>query len=406
MTSISTTPPEAATRATTIAIFLRFLRIGVVAWGGPVAQIAMLRRDLVERERWVEPDRFNRAMAVYQALPGPEAHELCVYLGHVRHGRRGGIAAGLGFMLPGFLMMLAFSWAYLRFGIEDAWAAGLFSGFAPAVAAIVLRALRRIGGSVIRDRWLLAIGSAAALLELAGVHFGISFVLGGIAYALVRRGAPALGAAVICAILAIGATVALTGDANSPATRDDGPSIDQLEHPGAGEVAVAGLRGGLLTFGGAYTAIPFIEQDAVRDGHWLTREQFLDGLAIGTSLPAPLIIFGTFVGYAGGGLWAAMLMTAMIFLPAFAFTLLGHRQLERLVDDTRMHALLDGITAAVVGLMAVVTVDLTLSALDGGVEVAILAGALVALHQWRSSLALVSVMLASGLVGMAAALLA
>jgi chromate transporter len=160
----------------------------------------------------------------------------------------------------------------------------------------------------------------------------------------------------------------------------------------------------LLTFGGAYTAIPFVEHDAIQKGHWLTRRQFLDGLAISSALPAPLIIFATFVGYVGGGITAALVMTAMIFAPAFAFTLLGHRHLERLIANERLHALLDGVTAAVVGLMLVTAVTLTTAALPDVAAGLVLVGALVVLHQWRSRLSIVAVMGGAGLVGIAHAL--
>ena len=120
-------------------LFVRFLRFGLVAWGGPAAQIAMLRQELVERERWVDEDRFRRALAVYQALPGPEAHELCCWFGMLARGRLGSIAAGLGFMLPGFLLMLAASWTYLHFGVRDAIAAAAF------VAALLPASLAKAG---------------------------------------------------------------------------------------------------------------------------------------------------------------------------------------------------------------------------------------------------------------------
>ena len=368
------------------ALFWRFLRFGLLAWGGPVAQIGMLRRELIDEERWVESARFNRVLAVYQVLPGPEAHELCVYLGHSRRGRIGGLVAGLGFMLPGLLLVLAFAWAYERFGVRGAVASGLFFGFAPAVAALVLRALHRIAGHALHDGWLVAITLASAASQLVGAPFLLSLATGGLTYLAVSRQHPRIAAALLV-LLVIGAGA---WNVTTVAGHDqfDGPRTNELRTPSLTEVAAAGARGGLLTFGGAYTAIPFVEHDAVRDGHWMTRQQFLDGLAISGSIPAPLIIFATFVGYVGGGsLLAALLMTAAIFTPAFAFTLLGHRHVERAVENVRLHALLDGITAAVVGLMLVTAA-------------AILLGALVVLHRWRSRASIVCVMALAGMVGM------
>src|SRR5215207_5166689 len=126
-------------------LFWRFLKFGLLAWGGPVAQIAMIRQELVDEECWITSERFNRVLAVYQVLPGPEAHELCVYFGYLARGRLGGVLSGLGFMLPGFALMLALSWAYVRFGIAAIAPAGLFYGFQAAVLALIIRAVYRIG---------------------------------------------------------------------------------------------------------------------------------------------------------------------------------------------------------------------------------------------------------------------
>src|SRR5205809_3941479 len=136
-------------------LFLRFLRFGFLAWGGPVAQIAMIRHELVDEEHWISNERFNRTLAVYQVLPGPEAHELCVYFGMLARGRLGGLLAGLGFMLPGFVLMFILSWLYLRYGLQtDGTVAFVFGIVQAAVVALIVRAVHRIGGHVLADRWL------------------------------------------------------------------------------------------------------------------------------------------------------------------------------------------------------------------------------------------------------------
>src|SRR5688572_32780106 len=117
-------------------LFLRFLRFGFLAWGGPVAQIAMIRQELVDEEKWITRERFNRTLAVYQALPGPEAHELCVYFGTIAGGRIGGVLAGLGFMLPGFVLVLVVAALYVRYGASSVWIAAALSGLQPAVGAL------------------------------------------------------------------------------------------------------------------------------------------------------------------------------------------------------------------------------------------------------------------------------
>src|SRR5215210_783647 len=144
-----------------LQLFLRFLRFGLLAWVGPVAQLAMIRQKLVEEERWISPERFNRILAVYQVLPGPEAHELCVYFGMLSRGRIGAVLAGLGFMLPGFVLMFALSWAYVRFGLKADGVAAVFAAVQVAVAALIVRAVFRIGGHVVTNRWLWGIAIIA-----------------------------------------------------------------------------------------------------------------------------------------------------------------------------------------------------------------------------------------------------
>ncbi|MGQ0660904.1 chromate efflux transporter, partial [Sphingosinicella sp.] len=337
------TPPP----LTTLQIFWRFLRFGMLAWGGPVAQIAMVRRALVDEEHWVTSGRFNRLLAVYQVLPGPEAHELCVHLGMVAGGRRGGLAAGLGFMLPGFVLMFALSWLYFRLDLTQSALAALFLGVQIGVIALIVRAVHRIGGHVLTDGWLWAIAIAAAIAAYAGISFWIVLPAAGLVYLLpsarnLRLGA---GIAIVATLLAFLTLRAPGGGLVAPIAA--APLI------AAGAVTpvllfLSGLKAGLLTFGGAYTVIPFVRGDAVGRG-WMTDAQFLDGVALSGVLPAPLIIFSTFVGYYAGGPIGALAMTAGIFLPAFAFSLLFYDRLEQVVENERLHGVLEGVAAGVVG---------------------------------------------------------
>ena len=180
-------------------IFLRFLRFGFLAWGGPVAQIAMIRRELVEEERWVSSGRFNRLLAVYQVLPGPEAHELCVHLGMLPGGRLGGFLAGLGFMLPGFVLMFALSWLYFTIDISQSALGAVFLGVQVAVIALIVRAVHRIGGHVLLDPWLWAIATASAAAAFLGVSFWITLPAAGLIYVLASQRRWALAGAVLIA---------------------------------------------------------------------------------------------------------------------------------------------------------------------------------------------------------------
>ncbi|RYG88673.1 MAG: chromate efflux transporter [Alphaproteobacteria bacterium] len=331
------------------ALFFKFLRFGALAFGGPVAQIAMLRQALIEQERWIDSTRFNRLLAVLQVLPGPEAHELCVHLGMIARGRIGGLLAGLGFMLPGLLLMLAAGWLYVNWVAGNPGWSGALLGVQVAVLAVILRAVVRIGGHILETYLLGAIALASLLATLAGVPFWIPLAAGGLAFAFSRRKLAALSVTVIAIVLAMGARHLDLADA-SPA--------DLTPHPVTLiALFIAGLKGGLLTFGGAYTAIPYVRTDTVARG-WISDATFLDGVALAGVLPAPLVIFATFVGYVAGGLGGALAITAGMFLPAFAFSLVLFERLEALVQNPAMHKLLAGVAAAVVGVIAATCIEL------------------------------------------------
>nr|WP_174235511.1 chromate transporter [Pannonibacter phragmitetus] len=386
-------------------IFLRFLRFGFLAWGGPVAQIAMIRRELVDEERWISSSRFNRLLAVYQVLPGPEAHELCVHIGMLPGGRLGGFLAGLGFMLPGFVLMFALSWLYFQIDISQSALGPIFLGVQVAVIALIVRAVHRIGGHILLNKWLWGIGIASFAAALLGVSFWITLPAAGLVYALVLRNQhlAAAAALVVVALLAylVGPESA-TGllEASGEAAGAAGQAVTQ----DASLVALflSGLKAGLLTFGGAYTVIPFLRDDAVGNG-WMSDAQFLDGLALSGILPAPLIIFSTFVGYFGGGPLGAIAMTVGIFLPAFAFSLLFHDHLESVVQNKLLHSFLEGVAAGVVGLICATTVELALVVADRVPSlvagVAIFAVALAALYLWKSKLNVLLAVLAAGVLG-------
>lgn len=366
------------------AIFVRFLKFGCLAWGGPAAQIAMIKRECVDEERWISEQSFKRQLAVYQVLPGPEAHELCVYFGRLRGGKLGGFLAGLGFMLPGFLLMLALSALYVEANIASH-LHSLFYGLSAAVGALVARAVVRLGGSFLTDAPLVLIAVAGFALTLfAGASFVLVLLGGGIAYELWRNARAWVGRASSFS-LSPAALVVLAAGAISFSL---GLSIFW-----------EGLKAGLLTFGGAYTVVPFLHGSAVDGHHWLTDKQFVDGLAIGGILPAPLIIFATFVGYLAGGLVGALVITLGIFLPAFVFPIFLHRQLVALSENPRLHLFLLGVAAGVVGLIAAVTVEIVETSVVDVYTALLAIGAFFALNRWHGKLTVLYVVLACGAIG-------
>jgi chromate transporter len=381
-------------------LFLRFLRFGFLAWGGPVAQIAMIRHELVDEEHWISNERFNRTLAVYQVLPGPEAHELCVYFGTLVRGRLGGLLAGLGFMLPGFVLMFILSWFYLSNGIASPLFQRIFLGFQAAVVALIVRAVHRIGGHALHDRWLLSIAAVALVGALLGAQFAITLIVAGVVYVLIKRRLvlPALTLQVLFLVGCVVYTLYRGGaDPDTVAAPAGNPTPGSASIP---SLLISGLRAGLLTFGGAYTVIPFLQRDAVVVGAWMTNGQFLDGIALSGIIPAPLIIFSTFVGYFGGGPWGALAMTFGIFLPAFAFTLVGHEYLERLIANSSVHTFLDGVTAGVVGLITATTLVLFRQVITSLPALGIFALALAAVYLWKAKAAVAGIVLGAGLLGL------
>jgi len=380
-------------------IFLRFLKFGLLAWGGPVAQIAMIRQELVEEEKWISPERFNRVLAVYQVLPGPEAHELCVYFGMVARGRFGALLAGLGFMLPGFVLMLLLSWFYTTVGISSPVFQAVFLGMQPAVAALIVRAVHRIGGHALQDnRWLWGIALGAGLAQLLKTNFLLILLVAGMIHAFVgiRQTKIAFG----IGALFIGWLAVTSLGYISPAVLQNESVIQASSgSPSILRLLVGGLRAGLLTFGGAYTAIPFLQHDAVQIGGWMSNAQFLDGLALSGLLPAPLIIFSTFVGYIGAGAWGAVAMTAGVFAPAFAFTMIGHDFLERVIETQSVHAFLDGVTAGVVGLIAATALGILNETVVGIHAWVIFSIALIVLFRSKASWTIAAIILFAGLYG-------
>lgn len=381
------------------AIFRRFLRFGLLAWGGPVAQIAMIKRELVEEERWIEPSRFNRLLAIYQVLPGPEAHELCVHFGMMKGRRLGGLLAGLGFMLPGLLLVLAVAWSYQQIDLQHPQVAALFLGVQIGVIALIVRAVHRIADHTLTDPWLWAIALAAAAGAALEVSFWVTLPAAGIAYAALAARRYVLSAATVAAAIGVAIWIGSVAGSSLPSGTRQMVTAGGI---GALPLFLSGLKAGLLTFGGAYTAIPFVRGDAVGRG-WITESQFLDSLALSGILPAPLIIFATFVGYIAGGLGGALAMTAGIFLPAFGFALLFYDHLERVIDNERLHRFLEGVAAGVVGLIGGTAGQLAInmsrsapSLLMGGI---LFVAALVLLYAWRSKLNVPMVVLGSGLAG-------
>ncbi len=342
-------------------------RLGWISFGGPAGQIAILHSEIVERRKWLDERRFLHALNYCMLLPGPEATQLAVYIGWLLHGVRGGLAAGVLFLLPSIFLLWGLSWAYAALGSLPVIAA-LFAGLKPAVLALITVATVRIAGRVLKAplHWVLAV---AALLAIAA--FGIPFpaVIGGAALVGFLAGrlrpdpppAPAEPlpegtARRLRAVLAVGLTLWALPVGLALAWQGKESVLAQQ--------GVFFSKAAVVTFGGAYAVLPYVSQQAVERYQWLQPGQMMDGLGLAETTPGPLIMVLEFVGFMGGWqnpgalapLAAGTLCAAMTvwttFAPSFLFDFLGAPFIERMREHPALSAALAGVTAAVAGVIA------------------------------------------------------
>jgi len=369
---------------------LRFwLQLGFVSFGGPAAQIALMHRELVERRRWISERRFLHTLNYCMLLPGPEAQQLATYIGWLMHRTAGGIAAGLLFVLPSLVILIALSWVYLRFGHLTI-VAGIFYGIKPAVTALVLHAAWRIGRRSLRSVWMVSIAACAFVgIVFADAPFPVIVLAAALVGLVGSRVSPSAFAPAASAHAASGTRRpgAVIDDETPPPphARFSRPRLLQVLGIGIGLWLVAmallvvtnGLQGtltqmgwfftkaALLTFGGAYAVLPYVVHGAVEHYQWLTSHQMIDGLALGETTPGPLIMVVAFVAFLGGwgqqvlgpdalfasGALAAMVVTFFTFLPSFVFILAGGPLIESTHGRLGFTAPLAAISAAVVGVI-------------------------------------------------------
>ena len=380
-----------------------WLKLGCISFGGPAGQIAIMQRELVDERRWISQGRFNHALNYCMLLPGPEAQQLATYIGWLMHGTRGGIAAGALFVLPSLFLLIALSALYISYG-NVPWVAALFYGIQCAVAALVLHALWRVGSKTLRSPkqspilWAVAVASFVAIEFL---HIGFPWIVG--AAAIVGWVGSQLAPA----------QFASAGHSSSaqayalPAVIDDTtltPAHACFTRARLLTVLAVGLvlwalpmwalvaslgwsnsltqmgwffsKAAMVTFGGAYAVLPYVNQAAVEQYGWLTARQMMDGLALGETTPGPLIMIVAFIGYVGQaqetlrqgagamvgsaailmGAAGACVATWFTFLPSFVFILAGGPLIESTHGKLGFTAPLKAITAAVVGVIAALAV--------------------------------------------------
>ena len=372
-----------------------WLKLGCISFGGPAGQIAIMHKELVEKRRWISEGHFLHALNFCMLLPGPEAQQLATYLGWRLHGWRGGVAAGVLFVLPSMFILFALSWLYMKHG-NVPWMAAIFYGLLAAVIAVVAEAVLRIGKKALKSPalWLLAAASFVAIF-----WFQVSFVI--IIFSAAALGW--FGSRLLPKQFPTG-----KGHGADSAKEDAGfvalpPSPAASWRRSAGILGVCltlwwvpiialgawlgwastGFQQGvffsqaaLVTFGGAYAVLPYVAQQAVEHFHWLTHPQMMNGLALAETTPGPLIMVLQFVGFVGG--WqshpegmsdlagaaiGALITTWATFVPCFLFVFLGAPHVENLRTQPRLGAALTAITAAVVGVILNLGVKFSIHAL-------------------------------------------
>jgi chromate transporter len=426
---------------TFIEFFIYWLKLGFISFGGPAGQISMMHQELVEKRRWISEHRFLHALNYTMVLPGPEAQQLATYIGWLMFGVRGGIVAGVLFVLPSLFILSALTWVYLTYGDVSA-VEGILYGIKPAVTAIVLFAAYRIGSKALSNN-ILRVLAVLAFFAIFALKIPFPYIV--LTAALIGF----LGAQFSPDTFKMSTHHGDGKDSYGPALIDDDtPVPDHAKFKWSRLIAFAvvgvgiGLavmsllsdetlrnmgefftKAALVTFGGAYAVLPYIYQGGVDQYQWLTSVQMMDGLALGETTPGPLIMVVAFVGFVGAwtkeifgsdmlllaGFAGASVATLFTFLPSFLFIFLGGPGVEATRGDLKFSAPLSAVTAAVVGVIINLAVFFAKNVLwpNGGDldYVATLIGVTAFIALFRFKIGIMSVIAACASVGLALTLL-
>jgi chromate transporter len=323
-----------------------FVKLGVTAFGGPAAHIAMMEDEVVTRRRWLTRERFLDLIGATNLIPGPNSTEMAIHIGFVRAGIAGLVVAGVSFILPAALITLGCAWVYDQFQTVPQ-AEALLYGIKPAVIAVILNAVWRLGKTAAKGPFLIGVGFLVLLLVLFGINEIVALLGGGIAGILWqfrsrwRTGKMLVGFAWLPSSNLVLATTAAP------------PSSVTLSSLG-----LFFLKIGCVLFGSGYVLVAFLQGGLVEQYQWLTQQQLLDAVAIGQFTPGPVLTTATFIGYVLAGPAGALVATLGIFGPSFLFVLTTNPLIPRLRQSAVAGAFLDAVNVSAIGLMAAVTVEL------------------------------------------------
>lgn len=356
-----------------LEVGLLSLRMGLTAFGGPAAHIAMLRDEIVTRRKWLSDQHFLDMLGATNLIPGPNSTEMFIHTGFVRAGWPGLIVGGAAFILPAMLMVLALSWAYVRYGSSPQ-AEWLLYGIKPVIIAVIAQALLGLGRRAVKG-WLTAVVGAAVLgLYFWGVNVLLLLVGGGLLVMLLENRArfKSGGTAVWLAL---------------PSALSGSNALHLIALAAApfslGVLFLTFLKIGAVLYGSGYVLLAFLHADFVTRLGWLTEQQLIDAVAIGQLTPGPVFTTATFIGYLLGGLPGGLIATAGIFLPSFFFVAVSNPVIPRLRESPWAGSFLDGVNVAALGLMAAVTIQLALAALIDPFTLILLLAAGVLLFRYR-----------------------
>jgi chromate transporter len=336
----ATPPPETLEPCSLWDVCAYFLRLGTFGFGGPIALVGYMQKDLVEQRRWISKEDYVEGLALAQLAPGPLAAQLAIYLGWVRGRVWGATLAGIAFVLPSFVMVLAISVFYVRFGGLP-WMQGAFYGIGAAVIAIIARSVTKLLRLTLsKDRWLWSVFVVSALItgwtesEVLWV-----FVLSGVLTALIK--APPRAAHGALAVAPWSELAWMTTGLQGPGTSTTLWNIGWFF-----------AEAGAFVFGSGLAIVPFLYGGVVERFHWLTERQFLDAVAVAMITPGPVVITVAFIGYLVAGVAGASVAALGTFLPCYLFTVLPAPYFRRFAKNPRIKAFVDGVTAAATGAIA------------------------------------------------------
>ena len=361
-------PSDASRRSQLIEVAALFLRLGVTAFGGPAAHIAIMRDEVVKKRKWITEQEFLDLFGAANMIPGPTSTEMAIYLGYRRVGWMGLVLAGVCFILPAMLIVIILSWAYVRYGTTP-WASGILYGIMPVVMAIIAQALWGLGTKAVKN-WLTGIiGLCGVILYLLGINILIILLFAGL-IVMIGENLSRIKNIPIAGIL-----LPFAGLSFLAAATPFNLTLLFLNF----------LKVGATLYGSGYVLLAFLRADFVLRLGWLTDKQLIDAIAIGQITPGPVFTTATFIGYLLGGIPGALIATLGIFLPSFVYVGISSLIIKRIRNSPWAASFLNGVNAASLGLMLAVSIQLASTALIDPITIGIAVICLIILIRFQTN---------------------